>query len=178
MTSSVTVRRVLLHEWERVRDLRLEAVSDPDAAIAFLSTRDEELARDESFWRERAAGAALGDNAAQFVAVDIDRWVGTATVLLRDGGTQDHHDRDVVTPRADIVGVYLAPSHRGVGVLARMLDAASSWAEHRGANALTLDVHLENARAQAAYRAAGFTSTGVTFTSTIGPEIEMRRPIR
>ncbi|GAA3624915.1 hypothetical protein GCM10022200_04010 [Microbacterium awajiense] len=68
MTGSVSVRRVRLHEWRQVRALRIEAVSDPDAGIAFLSTRDEELARDEAFWRDRTAGAALGFNAAQFVA--------------------------------------------------------------------------------------------------------------
>ena len=177
MTSSPAARRVRLHEWSAVRDLRLEAVGDPDAGIAFLTTAAEELARDESFWRQRTAGAALGENAAQFVADAGDRWVGTMTVLLRESGTRDHLDRHVVAPRADVVGVYVSPSHRGTGVLRSLLDEAAAWASGRGADALTLDVHVDNARAQSAYRKAGFAPTGIAFTSSIGPEIEMSRPI-
>lgn len=173
--AAAEVRRVRLHEWLAVRDLRREAVSDPDAAIAFLTTPAEELARDEAFWRERTAGAALGDDAAQFVADAGDRWVGTATVLLRRAGDRDHLDQEIAVDRADVVGVYVSPSHRGTGLIGALLDAVGTWASARGADALTLDVHADNARAQAAYRRAGFSPTGVTFTSSIGPEIEMRR---
>lgn len=169
------VRRVRLHEWARVRDLRLEAVADPAAAIAFLTTSAEEAGRDEAFWRQRTAGAALGEDAAQFVADLGDRWVGTVTALLREPGPRDHLDRVIVEARVDIVGVYVAPSHRGTGALAALLDAAAQWALAQGVDALTLDVHVDNARAQAAYRKAGFAPTGVRFTSSIGPEIEMRR---
>lgn len=178
MTTPPTARRVRLHEWTAVRDLRLEAVADPAAAIAFLTTSAEESARDESFWRQRTAAAALGENAAQFIADAGDRWVGTVTVLMRAPGTRDHLDRDVLAPRADVVGVYVSPSHRGTGVLGALFDEAAVWAAAHGADALTLDVHADNGRAQAAYRKAGFVATGVTFTSSIGPEIEMSRPIR
>lgn len=178
MSEAPVVRRVRLHEWAEVRDLRIEAVSDPQASIAFLSTRADELARDEAFWRERAAGAALGETAAQFVAVAGGRWVGTATVILREPGTRDHLDREVDRTRADVVGVYLAPPHRGTGILARLFDQIDAWVADRGVDALHLDVHVDNLRAQAAYRKAGFLPTGVTFTSSIGPELEMRRSRR
>lgn len=172
--AGVVVRRVRTQEWREVRELRLRAVSDPDAGIAFLSTTAQELARDDTFWQERTAGAALGDTAAQFVAVHGDDWVGTATVLLREAGDRDYFDRPIAAPRADVVGVYLAPSHRGTGILDRLFDAARAWCAERGIDALTLDVHTDNARAQAAYRKAGFVATGVTYTSTAGLEIEMR----
>ncbi len=177
MTDPVEVRRVRLHEWREVRDLRLQAVSDPAASIAFLTTREEELARDEAFWRQRAAGAALGDTSAQFVAIADGHWVGTATVLLRERGTRDHLGREVEAPRADIVGVFLAAAHRGTGILRQLFEAAAAWAADHRVDALTLDVHVDNARAQAAYRTAGFVPTGVTFTSAIGPELEMRRAL-
>ncbi|WP_298942501.1 GNAT family N-acetyltransferase [uncultured Microbacterium sp.] len=177
MTAAVRVRRVRLHEWREVRDLRIEAVSDPDAAIAFLTSRAEELARDEAFWRERTAGAALSDEAAQFVAEVDEEWVASATVLLRDAGARDHLDRIVADRRIDVVGVFVAPHHRGTGILAKLFDAAVGWATAHGANDLFLDVHADNSRAQAAYRKNGFLPTGVTFTSVIGAEIEMRRPI-
>ncbi|MDJ1113750.1 GNAT family N-acetyltransferase [Microbacterium dauci] len=176
MTSPV-VRRVALAEWREIRALRLRAVEDPDAAIAFLTSPAEEQARTDGFWQDRAAGAALSDDAAQFVAVDGERWIGAVTVLLRRPGDEDHLGRDVTAPRADIVGVYLEQPARGRGILGELLAAAGRFAAERGADALHLDVHVDNARAQAAYRKLGFEPTGETFTSSIGDELVMRMPL-
>lgn len=173
--SSPVVRRVRTAEWREIRDLRIETVGDPAASIAFLSTVEQERAHDEGFWRDRAAGASLSDEAAQFIADDDGRWVGTVTVLLRDAGTTDHLGRPVTDARADLVGVYVASSHRGSGVLGRLVEAAAAWAAARGAAQLTLDVHAENHRAQGAYRKLGFVATGETLTSVIGPELVMVR---
>ncbi|WP_405372957.1 MULTISPECIES: GNAT family N-acetyltransferase [unclassified Microbacterium] len=174
MTGPV-IRRIALHEWREVRDLRLRAVADPAASVAFLTTTADELARPDAFWRERAAGGAMSDEAAQFVAVDGERWIGTATVLLRPEGSDDHLGRAVAAPRADVVGVFVDKGMRGRGILGQLMDAAARWASERGVDALTLDVHADNARAQAAYRRLGFAPTGETYTSSIGPELEMRR---
>ncbi len=175
MSETVTVRRVRLEEWREVRELRIEAVSDPAAPMAFLNTREEEIARPDGFWRERTAGSALGQSAAQFVAVAGDTWAGSVTVILREVGSTDHLGRTVTVARADIVGVYVAPSRRGTGILALLLDAAATWSAQHGNEELILDVHADNARAQAAYRKNGFVPTGVSFTSSIGPELEMIR---
>lgn len=176
-----SVRRIRADEWRKVRDLRVEAVSDPDASIAFLSTLTEEQARDDAFWQERATGSATSDGAAQFVLIDgtddHGQWVGTATVLRRAAGSVDHLGRTLETPRSDVVGVYIRPSHRGARGVEALFDAAAAWAATRGDAALHLDVHADNARAQGAYRRAGFEPTGVAFTGPIGPEIEMRREI-
>ncbi|AZC13944.1 MULTISPECIES: GNAT family N-acetyltransferase [unclassified Microbacterium] len=177
MRSPAEVRRVRLHEWAEIRDLRMAAVSDPDASLAFLTTVEQERERDDAAWRDRAAGAALGDDAAQFVAVDGGSWVGSVTVLLREAGDRDHLGRGVEAPRADVVGVFIAPAARGAGLLERLIEAAAVWAAEHGADALTLDVHRDNARARAAYRRIGFVPTGVEFTSVIGPEIEMRKSL-
>jgi RimJ/RimL family protein N-acetyltransferase len=165
----VAVRQVQLHEWRLVRDLRIAAVSDPDAAQAFVTTRDEELARSEAGWRDRTAQAALGETAAQFVAVAQERGVGSVTALLRGLATAP-------PTTADLVGVWIAPDHRGTGLLGRLVDAAAQWAATHDVHELGLSVHRDNARAQAAYRKLGFTPTGEAFTSSIGPEIRMRRP--
>lgn len=177
MTRSAAVRRVRAEEWQRVRDLRVEAVSDPAAPIAFLTTREEELARDDAFWRARAANAATGDQAAQFIGEIDDEWVATATVLVRPAGVIDHTGRTVYTTRADVVGVYVRADRRGTGIIDALLDAAAAWTAHLGLSRLTLDVHADNARAQAAYRRAGFVPTGVTLTGRIGPELEMARAL-
>lgn len=173
-----TVRRIRADEWPRVRDFRLEAVADPAAPIAFLSSADDERAHSDEFWRERAATNAAGDDSAQFVAVtDEDAWLGTATALRRVVGQVDHLGRPVTRDRIDIVGVYVAPDARGRRIVDLLFEAVAAWAADRGAEALTLDVHRDNARARAAYARAGFTPTGVEFTGPIGPELELSKPL-
>lgn len=174
---SFSVRRVRADEWTRVRDLRLDAVRDPAAPIAFLHTYEEESAHDDAFWRARASGAAAGDSVAQFVAEEHGEWIGTLTVLRWKEGAEDHHGRTVDAPRGDVVGVFIRQEARGRGVVDALFDAAARWARAIGDDRLVLDVHADNQRAQAAYRRAGFTPTGLEFTGSIGPEIEMSRPL-
>lgn len=174
-----TVRRIDAHEWERVKAFRIDAVSDPAAQIAFLSTLEEELSRSDDFWQKRAVASATGDESAQFVAVDErDAWLGTATALRRRSGDTDHLGRPVTADRVDIVGVYVRPDARGHRLVDLLFDAISEWAETLGASSLTLDVHRDNARARGAYARAGFIPTGAEFTGPIGPELELSRPLR
>ncbi len=174
------IRRVTADDWQRVRDLRLAALRDPDTAVAFLDTYEHAASQPDEFWRRRAAGAvgsAAGGDAAQLVAVVDGEWVGTVTVLVQDAGDTDHLGLPVPERRATLVGVYLRPTHRGSGITARLIDAAAAYAAEQGLTELTLDVHQDNARAQAAYRRSGFVPTGREFTGPIGPELEMARPV-
>lgn len=173
----LAVRRVRADEWEAVRTLRLEATSDPDAAMAFLETPAQVQARPEQFWRDRAGLAAASETTAQFVAEAGDAWVGSLSVIIRATGQTDHLGRFVDDRRADVVGVYVNPAHRGSGAVDLLLAAAAEWAASQGLKRLSLDVHRDNRRAQAAYRRCGFVPTGQTFTSTIGPELVMARPL-
>lgn len=177
MTQHVVVRRVRPEDWERVRELRIEAVRDPDAAIAFLSTPEQELGHDDGFWQDRARKAAAGEESAQLIAEVGGEWAGTATVLVRPAGATDHTGRRVYVGRADVVGVFVRAEYRGSGVIDALLDSAAEWTAALGLDRLTLDVHADNTRAQAAYRRGGFVPTGVTFTSMIGPELEMARSL-
>ena len=171
--SEIAVRRVRADEWRRVRALRLEALVDPDAEMAYFDTFDESSARTDGFWMQRAADASTGRFAAQFVAVDGEAWVGSATGLVREAGSIDHLGRTVATRRVDVVGVYVRPSARGAGLIDRLLQAVAAWAGERGADRVTLDVHADNLRAQAAYRRVGFVETGTRYTGPIGDELEM-----
>ena len=175
--STASVRRVRAGEWREVRALRGEAVRDPDAAIAFLESAVQVASRTDDFWRERTVRAAESEIAAQFVAVADGAWVGSMTVLIRATGQADHLGRIVDDRRADVVGVYVAPAHRGAGVVDLLFDAVAGWVGARGLRRLTLDVHADNPRAEAAYRRNGFVPTGVTFTGPIGPEKEMAREL-
>jgi len=174
---SVTVRRIRAKEWERVRDLRLDAVRDPAAPVAFLHTYEEEAAHGDAFWQDRAAGSSQGESAAQFVAESDGEWIGTATVLRRVPGQTDHHGRAVSSSRGDVVGVFVREEHRGSGIVEALFEAAATWARDLGDARLTLDVHADNDRAQGAYRRLGFAETGLRFTGSIGPEIEMARSL-
>lgn len=170
--SKVEVRRVRAGEWERVRDLRHEALADMDAAVAFLETLESSRMRDPEFWRDRASTAAQSERVAQFVAEDEQGWVGTVAVLVRRSGDTDHHGFVATHDRADLVGVFVHPAHRGKGVFDALLGHAAKWTFEAGLDTLTLDVHRDNAHARAAYARCGFVETGRAFTSVIGAETE------
>lgn len=174
---SVDVRRVRADEWERVRDLRLDAVRDPAAAIAFLHSYEVEAAQTAEFWQERAANAASGDAVAQFVAESAGEWIGTVTVIRWKAGDTDHHGRTISVARGDVVGVFVRSENRARGVVDALLGTAADWARSLGDGALALDVHVDNLRAQSAYRRAGYVETGLRFTGSIGPELEMSRSL-
>lgn len=159
------IRRVFATDARRVKALRLEALSDPVAGIAFIDTLAGALAQPDQFWTDRTVAAALSTQAAQFVAEEGGEWSGTVTVLVKDRG------------RALLVGVYVRPQSRGSGILSEIIDAAENWAHRQECTTLLLEVHEDNVRAQAAYRKVGFAVTGHTVDGPNGRELEMVRPI-
>jgi GNAT superfamily N-acetyltransferase len=171
------IRRVQAHEWRAVRDLRLQALADAAAPIAFLDTLEAASVRPDEFWQDRTSRAADTDESAQFVAVDGDEWVGSVSVIRRAAGATDHHGNRLAQPRADVVGVYVTSVCRGQGTIDALLAAAADWASRLGDTALWLDVHADNERAKGAYARCGFAPTGHRFTGPIGAEIEMVRPL-
>lgn len=177
MPEGIAVRRVRVSDADRARSIRLEALSDPAAGIAFLESRAQAESRPDAYWQERAAGSALSGSAAQFVAEAGRDWVGTLTVLIPDAGREDYFGRVAVEGRALVVAVYVRPTHRGRGTLDALMDAAAEWARACGERELALDVHEDNIRAQRAYARLGFTVTGGTSTGPNGIELEMVRPL-
>ncbi|MEF9884302.1 GNAT family N-acetyltransferase [Streptomyces sp. P9-A4] len=183
------LRAIRSDEWERVRELRLAALRDPVAAVAFVESYEEAEARPDAFWQERAEGGSVdrGTWIRQFVAEAADgRWAGTVTVLVErpeDGRTLFG---DVVTvPQTDVVGVYVRPEARGDGLVDALLRVAVEWSWARPAplvERVRLFVHEENARAAAVYRRFGFVPTGGR-ADTLGSgeprelEHELRRPV-
>jgi RimJ/RimL family protein N-acetyltransferase len=165
---SFVVRRVEADEWRQVRDLRLRALQDPVAALAFLDTFENASAQPDEFWRHRTAQAAAGGPNGQFVAVAEDgEWFGSATVI---------GDRDAAAS-ALVVGVYVADGHRGAGAIEALFDECAAWAADGGLTGLTLEVHVDNHRAQAAYERCGFTRTGEITELANGHEYVMVRPV-
>lgn len=172
MSEPAEVRRVLASDARRVRGIRLEALRDSAAGIAFHETPAQAEEHSDEFWQDRTVAAALSDSAAQFIAEAGRDWVGTATVLLPSA---------VLRPqpggRALLVAVYVRPSQRGIGVLDALVDAAAGWADDEGMTELALEVHVDNLRAQRAYARLGFTATGRIVAGPNGKEQEMIRTL-
>ncbi|WP_030250416.1 GNAT family N-acetyltransferase [Streptomyces sp. NRRL S-455] len=160
---SYVIRSVRADEWPAARELRLAALRDPVAHLAFLETYEEAVARPDSFWQERTAGAAEGAEARQQIIAEAPdgRWVGTLTVLVEEPGTTDWAGFPVERKQGHLVGVFVRPEERGSGLTEVLFDAALEWAWGRGLERVRLFVHEENGRAQRFYRRVGFLPSGV-----------------
>ncbi|MFE2053748.1 GNAT family N-acetyltransferase [Streptomyces sp. NPDC059459] len=171
------IRSIRADEWPAVKELRLRALRDPLAHLAYLETYDDAAARPDSYWRERAALAADGAaEARQFVAeVPGGMWLGTLTVLVEDAGTTDWAGFPVERRQGHVVGVFVRPEWRGSGLSKALFDAGLEWAWANGLERMRLIVHPDNERAQGAYRKAGFAPSGRT-VPLVGPgpgEVEL-----
>ncbi|MFE2098955.1 GNAT family N-acetyltransferase [Streptomyces sp. NPDC059468] len=157
------VRAIRPDEWAAVKQLRLDALRDPVASIAFLETYEDAMERPDSFYQVRAVGSAEETGSArQFIAEAPDgSWAGTVTVLLEEPGTKDWAGYPVERRQGHVVGVFVRPEHRGNGLIKTLFDAGVSWAWERGAERVRLFVHTDNARAQGAYRKVGFAPSGL-----------------
>jgi GNAT superfamily N-acetyltransferase len=162
-SNDYAVRAVRPQEWEKVRQLRLDALRDPAAPLAFLETYEEAEQKPDVFWQDRATGSGEGSTAArQLIAETPDgTWAGTLTVLMEEAGTQDWAGLPVEHRQGHVVGVFVRPEHRGNGLIKILFDAGVEWAWERGAERVRLLVHEGNTRAQGAYRKAGFGPSGV-----------------
>jgi len=148
----VRIRPVRADEWEKVRDLRLEALKDTPIAFAERYEDAVRLSADE--WRARTARSVRGAANTKWVAETPDgRWVGTMTGY-RDGARDGW-----------VIAVYVAPDFRGkaTGVADRLLDAVLEWGRNRARVArLVLEVREDNQPAMRFYRRRGFADTGNT----------------
>ncbi|MET8078868.1 GNAT family N-acetyltransferase [Streptomyces sp. NPDC005303] len=160
---SYVIRSVRADEWPAAKELRLAALRDPVAPLAFLETYEEAAAHSDSFWQERTARGAEGADEAQTIIAEAPdgQWVGTVTVLLEEPGTTDWAGFPVERKQGHIVGVFVRPEERGSGLTDVLFDAAVEWAWAHGAERVRLIVHEDNGRAQRFYRKVGFEPTGV-----------------
>lgn len=167
------IRAIRADEWPAVKELRLAALQDPVAHLAFLETYEHAVSLPDAFWQERAAGAAEGTTERQqFVAELTDgSWAGTVTVLTERAGERDYFGDIVAQDQGAVVGVYVRPEHRGSGMAAELLRAALDWSWNRRYDRVRLHVHEQNHRAAAVYRKVGFVSSGVV-EGPAGREVE------
>jgi ribosomal protein S18 acetylase RimI-like enzyme len=166
VSTAITVRRVTEDDWRLLRAVRIEMLRDTPSA--YLETVADAQARAEADWRFRARRGSAGGTDYAIAAEAADqpgRWVGYMACFVDGPG------------RAHLVSVYVAPEHRGAGLVTRMVDEVCRWArDEAGVQRLHLYVHEDNDRARAFYRRYGFAETGGTMPYELDPtrlEIEM-----
>jgi GNAT superfamily N-acetyltransferase len=144
----IEVRQVRSDEWERLRDIRLEALADTPSA--FATTLAEAKAFPDSLWQERAIAGAGGHDQVTVLAVSGERTVGMTIALGRPDS--DHR----VVP---IVSVYVTPSERRKGVAERLLSTAEEWVRDQGGSRTSLWVEEANVPARRFYESIGYITT-------------------
>lgn len=158
------IRPIRADEWAKVKELRIAALRDPAAPVAFLETLEQAEGRTDEFWQERTAGGSAGRRIRQFVAEAPDgEWNGSVTVLVEEGGTTDIFEGAIEQTQGHLVGVFVRPGQRGTGLTEALFEAALEWAwslEEPALERVRLFVHEDNARAGAFYRRFGFEATG------------------
>ncbi|MFB7274729.1 GNAT family N-acetyltransferase [Streptomyces sp. NPDC056244] len=181
------IRAVRPDEWAKVKELRLLALQDPAAPVAFLETYEQGLAHPDSYWRQRATGASPrhGSRSSQFIAEASDgSWSGSVAMLVEDAGSSDFFGATIAQAQGHLVGVYVRPEQRGSGLIGALIGEALDWAwaqEKPRLARVRLYVHEENPRARAAYLKLGFVPTGTVMAFQPDPvakeqELAIERP--
>ncbi|MFC9794539.1 GNAT family N-acetyltransferase [Streptomyces sp. NPDC057695] len=160
-----SIRVIRADDWERAREIRLAALRDPVAPLAFLETYETAVGHPDSFWRERTEGASEtgAGTVRQFVAEAADgRWVGTISLLVERPADEVRFGEPAKVGQTHVVGVYVRPEARGTGVIDALFRAGVewSWSLAEPVERVRLYVHEDNARAAAFYRRFGFAETG------------------
>lgn len=141
------VRRIRASEGEQLKEIRLRALAE--SPWAFASTLDAEVTRSADLWEAAAETRAGGTEAATFVADRDGTWIGVV------GGFRAPSQQAVV----ELVSMWVAPGHRGLGVGRQLVGAVLGWARDTGAGAVQLWVTRGNDAAIGLYGRAGFVLT-------------------
>ena len=138
-----TVRRLEKRDWLVARGVRLDALAE--APTAFGSTLAREVTFTEDVWRSRVDGNAW------FVAEDDGVAAGVVTGYAAP---------DAPPGERSLVGLWVAPRHRGAGMGDLLVAAVIDWARDEGADTLVLWTAQSNDAALGLYRRHGFRPTG------------------
>lgn len=178
-------RAVRSEDWASTRELRLAALQDPAAPVAFLETYEDAVARPDEFWQQRTDDAAEGKSVRQFVAERPDgSLVGTVSVLVERADSDVRFGSAARADQTHVVGVFVRSPDRGQGVADELFRQAIDWSwslTRPRIDRVRLYVHEDNPRAAAFYRRMGFVATGETLpvqgdASARELEFDIRRP--
>jgi GNAT superfamily N-acetyltransferase len=149
VTARAEIRRVQAGEWAAYRQVRLAALAE--APYAFSTTLEQESAKDDAYWQDRAAHGI-----PMFIAWQDGEPAGLAGAFvvpqeeLPPGVRRTWH----------LVSMWVSPAQRGTGLAERLVQAVTGAARADGATRLILWVTDVNERARAFYGRLGFRPTG------------------
>ncbi|MEU8156629.1 GNAT family N-acetyltransferase [Micromonospora sp. NPDC048986] len=149
-------------DWPTWRELRLAALTEAPGAFGSRLADWQGDGDREQRWRDRLSIPSSHN----LVAVLDGHPVGMSS--------------GVPTPdplMMDLISMWVHPDARGTGVADRLVNEVAQWAHERGATRLRLNVRLDNARAKALYRRAGFRMTDEPGNLTPDGEQVMLRPL-
>jgi ribosomal protein S18 acetylase RimI-like enzyme len=158
----ITPNRASAYKAARLAALR-------DAPTAFGSTYARESQLSDADWLDRAAHCA-GTSSVGYLAMDGQTACGIVIAA------PDAND----SAMAWVESMWVAPSHRRLGVGRLLIDAIGVWAGQRGIRTLKLMVTGNNESAIRFYRRVGFCATGNTLPYPNDPRLienEMMRPL-
>lgn len=144
----IEVRRIRPEEWQRLKDVRLTALTQ--APLAYLTTLDEALAFPDDLWKERATKGAASTTQATMLAI-----VGARTVGLAVGIDRNEIAQGVVA----VVSVFVSSDVRRRGVAQRLMASVEEWAGSIGRTTLSLWVVEGNEPATRFYEEIGYRAT-------------------
>jgi RimJ/RimL family protein N-acetyltransferase len=133
------------------RELRLEALQR--YPTAFGSDYASSVAHPLSFWEERMAQGAKGEQGVTYLALAGDTLVGMMS-LVRNTQAKTWHS-------ASIFAVYVTPAWQGAGIADALLGACLEHGRALGLRTIRLAVVTTNASAIRLYLRHGFTVYGV-----------------
>ena len=138
------VRQLEPSDWEIFRTLRLDALrTDPEA---FASRVEDWEGLDRDGWQDRMGTVLVA-------AFDDAVPVGLAGCIRQRPSKMAH--------RADVVMVWVRPSHRGEKVAETLLEALEVRGRSEGIRQFELAVTVENLVARRFYERIGYVQVGV-----------------
>jgi RimJ/RimL family protein N-acetyltransferase len=152
---TLDIRRLDAGDEALLRATRLRALAD--APAAFGTTLAAAQARDDEFWTNQVAGRLGSAPCATWVVVDAD---GDGVGMLTGVNTGD---------AVDVIQVWVAPDHRGTGLVERLFAHLFEWSPHER---IGIAVEAVNDRARRVYERVGFQVVGER-PGVQGVEIEL-----
>jgi GNAT superfamily N-acetyltransferase len=143
--STLVIRRCGAKDWQDLRAIRLEALSDTPEAYG--STYEESVLWSDAQWKHSA-------KTRLYYFADRDGRV----VGMVSGGFNDAYPET-----RWLYGMYVTPSERGTGTAELLVRSIVEWAKSNDVNEIYLHVGSSVPRARAFYERIGFRPTGESF---------------